>query len=151
MSAEEENAGVVELNVVGTVSRPMRSKFMGLDLPRAFTADNETIIYFENQEVGLNQKSLEGFWYAVENEQWRFVVPQSKLRQSLIHRAHDALVAGYLAFNKAYELLGQGVTWPEIFIELKVYFRTCDSCKINKTSNQKPKGLLKPLEIPIER
>jgi hypothetical protein len=35
--------------------------------------------------------------------------------------------------------------------ELKSYVRSCDSCQRNKTSNQKPIGLLKPLEIPSER
>jgi Integrase zinc binding domain len=65
--------------------------------------------------------------YAVENGQKRLVVPQGKIRQALMHGAHDALVAGHLGFNKAYERLRQGVTWPEMYIELK------------------------PLEIPTER
>jgi Integrase zinc binding domain len=68
-----------------------------------------------------------------------------------MHGAHDALVAGHLGFNKAYERLRQGVTWPEMYSELKTYVRSCDSCQRNKTSNQKPIGRLKPLEIPTER
>jgi hypothetical protein len=78
-------------------------------------------------------------------------VPQGKLRQALMHRAHDDLVAGHLGFNKAYERLRQGVTWPEMYSELKAYVRSCDSCQRNKTSNQKPIGQLKPLEILTER
>jgi hypothetical protein len=35
--------------------------------------------------------------------------------------------------------------------ELKAYVRSCNSCQRNKTSNQKPIGLLKPLEITTER
>jgi hypothetical protein len=38
-----------------------------------------------------------------------------------------------------------------MYSELKFYVRSCDSCKRNKTSNKKPIGLLKPLEIPTER
>jgi hypothetical protein len=68
-----------------------------------------------------------------------------------MHGAHDALVAGHLGFKKAYERLRQGATWPEMYSELKAYVRSCDSCQMNKTSNQKPIGLLKPLEIPTER
>jgi hypothetical protein len=78
-------------------------------------------------------------------------VPQGKLQQALIHGAHDALVAGHLGFNKAYERLRHGFTFPEMYSELKAYFRSCDSCQRNKTSNQKQIGLLKPLEIPTER
>jgi Integrase zinc binding domain len=69
-----------------------------------------------------------------------------------MHGAHDALVSGHLGFNKAYERLRQGVTWLEMYSELKAYVRSCDSCQRNKTSdNQKPIGLLKPLEIPTVR
>jgi hypothetical protein len=35
-------------------------------------------------------------------------VPQGKIRQALMHGAHDALVAGHLGFNKAYEHLTAG-------------------------------------------
>jgi hypothetical protein len=38
-----------------------------------------------------------------------------------------------------------------MYSELKAYVRSCDSCQRNKTSNQKPIGMLKPLEIPTER
>jgi hypothetical protein len=38
-----------------------------------------------------------------------------------------------------------------MYCELNAYVRSCDSCQRNKTSNQKPIGLLKPLEIPTER
>jgi Integrase zinc binding domain len=86
----------------------------------------------------------------VENGKKNLVVPQGKLRQALMHGAHDALVAGHLGFNKVYERLRQGVTWPEIYSELKACVRCCDSCQRNKTSNQKPIGLLNPLEIPTE-
>jgi Integrase zinc binding domain len=68
-----------------------------------------------------------------------------------MHGAPDVLVVGYLGFSKAYERLRQGVTWPEIYSELKDFVRSCDSCQRNKTSNQKPIGLLNTLEIPTER
>jgi hypothetical protein len=38
-----------------------------------------------------------------------------------------------------------------MYSELKAYVRSCDSFQRNRTSNQKPIGLLKPLEIPTER
>jgi hypothetical protein len=45
----------------------------------------------------------------------------------------------------------QGVFWPEMYSKLKAYVRSCDSCQRNSTSNQKPIGLLKPLEFLTER
>jgi hypothetical protein len=38
-----------------------------------------------------------------------------------------------------------------MYSELKAYVRSCDSCQINKTSKEKPIGLLKKLEIPAVR
>jgi hypothetical protein len=152
-SEDDEDSDVVALNVVGTVSRPMFSKYMVSDLLRTYKTDKDISKDFKNPEVGRFEKSLDGILYAVENGQKKLVVPQGKLRQALMHGAHDALVAGHLGLNKAYELLRQGVTWPEIYSELKLkaYVRSCDSCQMSKISNQKPIGLLKPLEIPTER
>jgi hypothetical protein len=150
-SADDEDSDVVALNVVGTVSRPMLSKSMVSDLLRAYKADKDISKDFENTEVGWFEKSLDGIFYAVENGQKRLVVHQGNLWQALMHGAHDDLVAGHLGFNKAYERLRQGVTWPEMYSELNAYVRSCDSFQRNMTSNQKPIGLLKPLEIPTER
>jgi Integrase zinc binding domain len=144
-SEDDEDSDVVALNVVGTVSRPMLSKSMMSDLLRAYNSDNAISKYFENPEVGRFEKSLDGILYAVENGQKRLAVPQGMLRKALMHGVHDALVVGHLGFKKAYESLRQGVTWPEMDSELKTYVRSCDSCQRNKTSNQKPIGLLKPL------
>jgi Integrase zinc binding domain len=118
---------------------------------RAYKADKNTRKGFENPEEGIFEKSADGLLYAVDNGQRRLVVPQGKLRTALIHGVHDALVSGHLGFNKAYERLRQGVTWPEMYSVLKTYVRSCDSCQRSKKSNRKPIGLLKPLEIPTVR
>jgi Integrase zinc binding domain len=150
-SEDDEYSDVVALNVVGTVSRPMLSKSMVSDLLRAYMADKAISKDFENPEEGRFEKSLDGILHAVENGKKRLVVPQGMLRKALMHGAHDALLAGHLVFNKAYERLRKDVTWPETYSDLKAYVKSCDSCQRNKTSNKKPIGLLKPLEIPTER
>jgi hypothetical protein len=91
----------VALNVVGTASMPMLSKSMVPDLLRTYKADKAIRKDFENPEEGRFEKSLDGILYAVENRNTRLVVPQGKLRQALMHGAHDALVVGHLGFNKA--------------------------------------------------
>jgi hypothetical protein len=106
---DDEDSDMVAFNVVGTVSRPMLSESMVSELLRAYKADKDISKDFENPEIERFEKSLDGIFYAGENGQKRLVVPQGKLRQALIHGAHDALVAGHLGFNKAYERLNQGV------------------------------------------
>jgi hypothetical protein len=100
-SENDEDSDVVALNVVGTVSRPILSKSMVSNLLRAYKADKAICNGFENTEVGRFENSLDGILYAVENGQKMLTVPQGKLRQALMHGAHDALVAGYLGINKA--------------------------------------------------
>jgi hypothetical protein len=65
---------------------------------------------FENPENGRFEKSVEGLLYAMDNGQRKLAVSQGKLRQALMHAAHDALVSGHFGCNKAYERLRQGVT-----------------------------------------
>jgi hypothetical protein len=93
-SEDDEDSDVVALNVMGTVSRPMRSKSLVSESLRAYKAEKAISKDFENPEVGQFEKSLDGIFYAVKNGQKRLVVPQGKQRQALIHGAHDALVAG---------------------------------------------------------
>jgi hypothetical protein len=125
-SEDDDDSNMVALNVVGTVCRPMLSKSIVSDLLMAYKADKEISKDFENPEVGRFEKSLDRTFYMGENVQKRLVVPQGKLRQALMHGAHDALVAGHLGFNKAYESLRKSVTWPEMYSELKPYVRSCD-------------------------
>jgi hypothetical protein len=59
---EDEDSDVVELNVVGTVSRPMLSNSMVSDLLRAYKADKAITNDFKNPEVGRFEKSLDGIF-----------------------------------------------------------------------------------------
>jgi hypothetical protein len=74
-SEDDKESDVVALNVMGTVSRPMRSKSMASYLLRPYKDDNATSKDFKNPEVGRFEKSLDGFLYTVENGQKRLVVP----------------------------------------------------------------------------
>jgi hypothetical protein len=90
---QEEISEAVAVNVVGTVSRPMLNNSMVSELLRAYKTDKSTRKDFENPEEGRFEKSVDGLLYAVDNGQRKLVVPQGKLRQALMHGAHDALVS----------------------------------------------------------
>ena len=90
------------LNVVVTVSRPMFSKSMVLDMSRAYKADKVIREDFTNPEVGRFEVVVR--WDFACGRQWATDVDDSE-RQALLYGVHDNLVAGNLGFNKAYELL----------------------------------------------
>jgi hypothetical protein len=84
----------------------MLNKSMVSDLLRTYKADKAIRKYFENPEVGRFEKSLDVIFYAVENGKKWLVVPQGKLRQALMHGAHDAFGSGAPGFQ-------QGIRAPE--------------------------------------
>jgi hypothetical protein len=71
---QEEVAEAVEVNVVGTVSRPMLNKSMVLELLRAYKTDKNTRKDFEKPEEGRFEKSVDGLLYAVDNWQRKLVM-----------------------------------------------------------------------------
>ncbi|HMD14544.1 MAG TPA: hypothetical protein VKI62_07965, partial [Bacteroidota bacterium] len=60
-------------------------------------------------------------------------------------------VSGHLGVEKTYERVAREFYWLKMLRSIKHYIRTCDSCQRNKPSNEKPAGLLQPIELPSER
>jgi hypothetical protein len=86
-----------------------------------------------------------GLWYKGD----KLLVPDAlDVRTTLIEEAHDTPYSGHLGFKKTLELLQRNYWWPRMRDHIKKYVDTCDSCQRNKSSNQKPGGLLQPLPIP---
>jgi Integrase zinc binding domain len=93
-------------------------------------------------------KNADGLLYDAER---RLCVPNGRLRMVLMHDAHDAIVKGHLGFDKCYQDLSRGFTWPSMRRDVQEYVRSCDSCQRNKPRNQSQIGLLNPLEVPNRR
>jgi Integrase zinc binding domain/RNase H-like domain found in reverse transcriptase len=148
---EEDGRDKVAVNVLGTVSRPMLTRAMIQELTIAYQNDEHTKESFNDPKDGVVEKTDDGLLYESDGGVRKLIVPQGKLRQALVHEAHDSVVSGHLGFNKAYERLRNAFSWPQMHSELKAYVRSCDSCQRNKSSNQKPIGLLQPFEVPEER
>jgi len=73
------------------------------------------------------------------------------LRQRLLVEAHDTPVGGHFGVQRTVSSLGRRFFWPRLYQDVKQYVRGCASCHRAKASNQKPYGLLQPLDIPSER
>jgi transposase InsO family protein len=73
------------------------------------------------------------------------------LLNHILKQEHDIEPAGHLGVNKTYERIHRKYYWPQFGKHIRKYIRTCDSCQRIKSLNEKPFGLLHPLEIPNER
>jgi Integrase zinc binding domain len=78
----------------------------------------------------------------------KLCVPIGKLRQTLMHDAHDIIVAGHLGIDKAIASIRKMFEWGGMSKDFAKYVRTCDRCQRNKPAPSKPIGLLHPLEVP---
>jgi hypothetical protein len=93
--------------------------------------------------VGLTQ--LEGIWKMGE----RLVVPDAlDLRKSILYELHDAPYSGHMGIAKTLKAVEQTFWWPGLRKDVVHYVQSCPLCQRNKSSNQKPGGLLMPLPIP---
>ncbi len=92
--------------------------------------------------------------YSFHNDVWyhknKIVLPRS-LRGQVLQLAHDAKAAGHMGVSKTFDLITRTYWWPGIRRDVKAYVQSCDSCQRIKADNQKAKGLLKPLPIPLRQ
>eukprot|EP00882_Tetradesmus_deserticola_P001192 GHRQ01001290.1.p1 GENE.GHRQ01001290.1~~GHRQ01001290.1.p1 ORF type:complete len:1007 (-),score=112.72 GHRQ01001290.1:2410-5226(-) len=72
----------------------------------------------------------------------------AELRQLVLHECHDALYAGHVGTRRTLKNVQRYFYWDGMARDVAQYVKTCDSCQRNKSSNQKPAGLLRPLPIP---
>jgi Reverse transcriptase (RNA-dependent DNA polymerase)/RNase H-like domain found in reverse transcriptase/Integrase zinc binding domain/Chromo (CHRromatin Organisation MOdifier) domain/Retroviral aspartyl protease len=82
----------------------------------------------------------------------RIWIPDAPSLKSLIlHECHDAPMSGHVGGMKTADLVTRRFYWPNMHEDIKQYVRACIKCQSNKSSNQMPAGLLKPLPIPDEK
>jgi len=93
----------------------------------------------------MNLESKEGIVY---KDNRVFVPPISNLKTQILKLFHDSPIAGHAGTEKTIELIKRELYWYGMDREIKEYVTTCNSCQRNKSSQQLPIGLLKPLEIP---
>ena len=59
----------------------------------------------------------------------RLCIPHDlKLREELLHEAHDAKIAGHLGIEKTLELLSRSMFWPGMTSSVRKFVTSCDAC-----------------------
>lgn len=77
------------------------------------------------------------------------VVPDvGNLRKECISVHHDPSYAGHPGRDRTTELILRSFWWPGRRADVAAYVSACDMCQRNKASNQKPGGILQPLQVP---
>ena len=64
------------------------------------------------------------------------------LHAGLLHDHHNAPISGNLGIDKTYSTLSRHYFWSKMINTVKFYISSCDVCQQNKSSSQRPAGLL---------
>jgi RNase H-like domain found in reverse transcriptase/Reverse transcriptase (RNA-dependent DNA polymerase)/Integrase zinc binding domain/Retroviral aspartyl protease len=75
-----------------------------------------------------------------------YVPNDKRIRTQLLYEAHDAATGGHFGANKTHAKLAQNFYWPRMARDVAQYVSTCTKCLANKSSNQRPAGLLQSIE-----
>lgn len=70
----------------------------------------------------------------------------TNLRASIIYEAHSTVISGHMGVAKTVNRIREVYYWPGLSRDVADFVAACDSCQRNKSSNQSPAGLLKPIE-----
>ncbi|GJP71852.1 hypothetical protein CLOP_g2648 [Closterium sp. NIES-67] len=70
------------------------------------------------------------------------------LRELLIQEVHDSNLSGHFGVDKTLKALQRFYYWPDMVTDVQRYVVACPICQRMKSSNQRPTGLLQPLEPP---
>ena len=82
----------------------------------------------------------------------RLLVPNDiNIKQHILKQCHDYELAGHIGIQKTSELVKRYFYWYNMDIDIKEYVLSCPKCQMNKSSNQRPMGLLQSIEVPSKR
>ncbi|XP_059071119.1 uncharacterized protein LOC131055411 [Cryptomeria japonica] len=80
-----------------------------------------------------------------------FLVPGSKVKQSILRALHDSPTVGHPGYFKTYRQVWEWFTWKGLKSDVLQYVRECPVCQQNKQEHTFPAGLLQPLPIPDQK
>jgi transposase InsO family protein len=77
-----------------------------------------------------------------------FVPDDRALKKALLHRFHDAPLAGHFGTERTLELIGRHYHWVGIEKDVAQYVKRCKECQWSHVKRHKPYGKHKSLETP---
>lgn len=145
------------VNVADPLSRMHTLVVHALSIQRvAFQSDLPQLILqgYENEPWLKDPSNLQAKGITCDADGYyrrngRIVVPgQYDLRNRILTELHDSPYAGHRGAQRTHELISREFWWPGITADVTRYVHSCTACQKNKSSNQRPAGLLQPLPIP---
>ena len=81
--------------------------------------------------------------------QGKVIVPEvDTLKEDILTAMHAPASEGHMGREKTIQKVRRTFYWLNMAQAVKLFIKSCHQCQVNKPSNQKPGGLLQPVEIP---
>ena len=132
----------------GTASRGHHREDLFRGLEQAYKNDKETKMIMQNMDVHREFCVIQNKLYYTGKGRMQLYLPRGKVRDLIVQEFHDTHYARHLGVRKMEELINRDFYWPTIHASLTRYVQTCEKFQKNKPSNQRPAGVLHPLEVP---
>ncbi|KAJ2917715.1 hypothetical protein MD484_g2704, partial [Candolleomyces efflorescens] len=136
----------------------VRESKEGLDLPKLlkgkFSSDPFFQIILDNPRHYKNFLVEDEIVYLKSSEGKRLLcIPKTlwngrSIREIVINEAHSLLA--HLGYRKTITYLRDHVWWKDLVTDVEKFCKTCVVCMQHKSSNQRPYGLLNPLNLPTQ-
>jgi hypothetical protein len=80
-----------------------------------------------------------------------FLVPESQLKDKILHAKHTSPLAGHLGYLKTYRQIQERFDWKGLKNDLLKFLPKFHIFQQNKVEHTHPVGLLQPLPIPEQK
>ena len=113
---------------------------------QAAMSDDRYMLRLKGSQADDKWERRDGLLWSSDGAVW---VPDSReLRSLVLQLAHDW--AGHFGITRTLSKVRQHCVWDGMTREVEDYCRSCVTCAIHKSTNQRPGGVLRQLPIPSE-
>lgn len=120
------------------------------EVRRLYAKDSLFQPILNNPSEFRNFRVKDGLLYLLDSGKTLLCIPKGlvngrSIREVIISEAHSILA--HLGAAKTTQYLRDHVYWKDLVSNVKSFCESCDTCKRNKPDNQRPFGLLNPLQV----
>jgi transposase InsO family protein len=119
---------------------PIYSKHLKVSQGSPFTISPSGLLFFIDSSLDNQLRMVIPEIYEVQDGK------TISYQEEIISSIH--IIIGHLGWKKTWERTRQDYYWPNMLNDIKEYVATCDACQRNKSSTQRPAGLLHALPAP---
>ena len=114
-------------------------------IEKGYSQDAEFKNIYENPKGSFSKNN--GLLYFKD----KLCIPDIPLRHDLLHDFHTIASMGHLGESKTRHRISKHYHWKSLRDDVHKYVTGCRICPQTKSRNQKPYGLLQPIEPPLSK